>query len=225
MTDERPYIYPSWNGAAFWATTPAFLYAFLAAIRMRWLRWAGAAMMALTILFLVIVPKLGASSTRQAWLDRAPQGDIASAIDGVLDFLQWDRWARWNTQWPTSEVMFGLPVWSWLVILPFALLIAVSCFFALRSSNKLVLACWAAIIPVVAVHFLAASTGWPQFGYRYILDYIPFVFLLTWQGMGDRLRWHNVALIAASVVINFGGVLWVNKFEPDLVGGFHWANW
>jgi hypothetical protein len=225
MTDEKPYIYPSWNGAAFWATTPAFLYAFLAAIRKRWLRWAGAAAMVLSILLLVIVPKLGASSTQQGWLDRAPRGAVASAIDGFLDLLQWDRWARWQTQWPTSEVILSLPVWSWLVLLPFLLLIAVSCFFAFRTRNKLVLACWAAIIPVVVVHFLAASTGWPQFGYRYILDYVPFVFLLTWQGMGDRLRWHNVVLIAASVVISFCGVLWVNKFEPDLVGGFHWANW
>lgn len=225
MTDEKPYIYPSWNGSAFWATTPAFLYAFLAAIRKRWLRWAGAAIMGLSIVFLVIVPRLGAGSTRHGWLDRPPEGGVASAINGVLDFLQWDSWARWQTQWPTSEVVFGLPVLSWLILLPFALLIVVSSFFAFRSRNKLVLACWAAVIPVVAVHFLAASTGWPQFGYRYILDYVPFVFLLTWQGMGDRLRWHHVALIAASVVINFCGVLWVNKFEPDLVGGIHWANW
>jgi hypothetical protein len=225
MTDEKPYIYPSWNGAAFWATTPAFLYAFLAAIRKRWLRWAGAALMGLSILFLVIVPRLGAGSTRPAWLDREPQGGLASAIDGVLDFLQWNSWARWQTQWPTDEVVFGLPVLSWLILLPFALLIVVSSYFAFRNGNRLVLACWAAVIPVVAVHFLAASTGWPQFGYRYILDYVPFVFLLTWQGMGDRLRWHHVALIAISVLISFCGVLWVNKFEPDLVGGIHWANW
>jgi len=225
MTDEKPYIFPSWNGAAFWATTPAFLYAFLAAIRKRWLRWAGAAMMLLSIIFLVVVPKLGAGPTRYTWLDRPPQGDVATAIDGALDFLQWNSWARWNTQWPTSEVIFGLPVWSWLVVLPFAVLIALSSFFAIRTKNKLVLACWAAVIPVFIVHFLAASTGWPQFGYRYILDYIPFVLLLTWQGMGDRLRWHHIVLIGASVVISFCGVLWVNKFEPDLVGGIHWANW
>jgi hypothetical protein len=43
--------------------------------------------------------------------------------------------------------------------MPFFLLTALSLFFAIRNQNKLVLACWSAVIPVIVVHHFAASTG------------------------------------------------------------------
>ena len=109
--------------------------------------------------------------------------------------------------------------------MPFFLLTALSLFFAVKNRNKLVVACWAAVIPVVIVHHFAASTGWPQFGYRYLLDYAPFAFLLTWEGMGRRITWQGMALIAVGIVINACGVLWTNKFDTSGVGGFRWTSW
>jgi hypothetical protein len=187
---DAPYVMPSWNGAAFWATTPAFLLAFLAAIKKRRLRVAGGLGLAMAVIILFIVPNLGRGPTSQPWFD----------------------WAQWD-----------LPRLAKLA--PFFLLTALSIFFAIRNHNKLVVACWAAVIPVVIVHHFAASTGWPQFGYRYLLDYAPFAFLLTWEGMGRRLTWYGMVLIAADIVINACGVLWTNKFDTSGVGGFRWTAW
>jgi hypothetical protein len=225
MTDEKPYLIPSWSGAAFWATTPAFLYAFLAAINKRWLRWLGALAMGLSLLVFIIVPNLGRGPTSHGWLDRTPYGATGRAIVDVLDFLQWDTWARWDPDWHLGLLPLPDNLNFDLNLLPFYLLPAVSIFFAFRTGNKLVLACWAAVIPVQTAYFLTAATGWPQFGYRYVCDYAPFALLLTWQGMGTNLRWHHFLLIGASVLLCFGGVLWVNQFDRNLVGGFHWANW
>jgi hypothetical protein len=190
---DRPYVWPSWNGAAFWATTPAFLLAFLAAINKRWVRLAGAVAMVGAITVFFIVPNLGRGPESQPWFDWAQRGI-------------WD-------------------VPRLVKLLPFFVLTGLSLFFAIRNRNKLVVACWAAVVPVVIVHHLAASTGWPQFGYRYLLDYAPFVFLLTWEGMGRRLTWYGMALIAAGIVINACGVLWTNKFDTSGVGGFRWTSW
>jgi len=237
MTDEKPYLIPSWSGAAFWATTPAFLYAFLAAINKRWLRWAGALAMGLSLLVFIIIPNLGRGPTTQPWLDRTPYGATGRAIVDVLDFLHWDTWARWDPSWDLGLLPVPDKLSFDLNLLPFFILIALSIFFAIRTGNKLVLACWAAVIPVQTAYFVTAASGWPQFGYRYVLDYAPFILLLTWQGMGTNLRWHHFLLIGASVLICFGGVLWVNQLDrstslahliQDLIpfsDGMRWANW
>ncbi|HKN37343.1 MAG TPA: hypothetical protein VJX16_29215 [Terriglobales bacterium] len=187
---DAPYVLPSWNGAAFWATTPAFLFAFLAAIKKRWMRLVGGALLAFTVIFFFIIPNLGRGPSSYPWFD----------------------WAQWDVP-------------RLVRLAPFFILAALSIIFAIQTRNKLVVACWAAVIPVVIVHHLAASTGWPQFGYRYLLDYAPFAFLLTWEGMGRRLTWQGMALIAAGVIINLGGVLWTNKFDTNSLGGIHWTSW
>ena len=187
---DAPYVLPSWNGAAFWATTPAFLLAFLAGIRKRWLRIAGGALLAFTVIFFFIIPNLGRGPTSQPWFD----------------------WAQWDVP-------------RLVRLLPFFLLATLSVVFAVRSGNKLVVGCWAAVVPVVIVHHLAASTGWPQFGYRYLLDYAPFALLLTWEGLGRRVTWYGIVLVAAGIIINASGVLWTNKFDTNLVGGVRWTAW
>jgi hypothetical protein len=98
---------------------------------------------------------------------------------------------------------------------PFALLVAMSIGAAAKRRNKFVLACWAAIIPTALLIFSYAATGWAQYGYRYAIDYYPFLFLLTLQGMGPDLRWHQKTLIVLSVAINLWAVLAIYKFQPD----------
>ena len=202
MQSAAPYVLPSWNGAAFWATTPVFLYAFLAGVSKRWLRLAGGAGMVLSIGVFAVLPNLGRGPGHLPWFD----------------------WAQWD-------------VAHNLNLLPFFLLIAYGLYAGVRG-NKLVLGCWLAIILISFVHFTVGVTGWPQFGYRYQLDYAPFLFLLTWQGMGGRLKWHHVVLITIGIVINLGGVLWINEFSQPGAGwvelrlesalgqdGIQWVNW
>lgn len=195
FSSDAPYAIPSWSGMAVWATTPAFLYALFAGVRNRVVLVAGSAILIVTIAILIF------SARGLSWLGLTytPDYDFQLRLSG-LDFL-YD-----------------------LSVVPFLLLIAYGIFVGLRG-NKLVLACWSAILPIAAVHFVYPITGWPQFGYRYALDYYPFLFLLAWVGIGNKIRWHHMILITASIVINLAGVLWIYKFELNGVGGVHWVAW
>lgn len=109
--------------------------------------------------------------------------------------------------------------------LPFILLIGLALSAGFRNADKLVLACWSAIIPIALVHFAYPLTGWPQFGYRFSLDYLPFLFLLVVKAVGNDLRWHHKLLIILSVAINLMGVLWTYEFGPDRAFGLDWTGW
>ncbi|MEP6872483.1 MAG: hypothetical protein ABI939_11640, partial [Anaerolineaceae bacterium] len=124
----------------------------------------------------------------------------------------WFDWAQWDIPYDVN-------------LLPFILLAGYSMYRGFKGNNKMILGSWLAILFTIPIHFTVGVTGWPQFGYRYLLDYVPFVFLLTWQGMGPKLKWHHVAVISLGVFINLMGVLYVNKFDPHAVSGIHWITW
>lgn len=79
--------------------------------------------------------------------------------------------------------------------------------------NRLSLACWSAVLPTAFLIFIKSGTGWTQFGYRYALDFYPFLLLLTLKGIGGELKWYHKALIILSVLVNIWGVLFLNIFE------------
>ncbi len=83
--------------------------------------------------------------------------------------------------------------------------------------SKLAIGCWLSIISISLVDFTHGTEGFNQFGYRFAMDFYPFLFLLTVKGIGDRIRWHHMALISLGVVVNLWGVLWINKFG--------WVKW
>jgi hypothetical protein len=73
-------------------------------------------------------------------------------------------------------------------------------------------ACWFAI-PLVAIPTLFYySQGWVQFGYRYIMDYLPFLILLTSLGFQENQSRRSIlimtALVVISVVVGFWGRYW-----------------
>jgi len=81
-----------------------------------------------------------------------------------------------------------------------------------RRSNPLRIASWIAI-PLVAIPTLMYySQGWVQFGYRYLMDYLPFIMILVALGFDDnqsrKAFWWKVALVAVSIVIGFWGRYW-----------------
>jgi hypothetical protein len=53
------------------------------------------------------------------------------------------------------------------------------------------------------------SVGWVQFGYRYSLDWWPFVLVLLASALGGRPRPVDYALLAAGIAMNGLGVYWV----------------
>ncbi len=73
------------------------------------------------------------------------------------------------------------------------------------------------ILPVITL-LLYFNTGWYQFGYRFALDFLPFLFLLAALGMAKRLTWREKALITLSVLINVWGYIVFSYFRPPLLG-------
>jgi hypothetical protein len=96
-------------------------------------------------------------------------------------------------------------------------------FFSLRNRDRIVAACWAGIIPTAGLIFFFAATGWSQFGYRYGLDFTPLLWLLVARQVGDNLKWWHVALIAAGIIVNLCGVLWIYQFDPNHTNDWVWA--
>jgi hypothetical protein len=85
--------------------------------------------------------------------------------------------------------------------------------FALRSKLKeaITWSAWTAIFAIAFVIFTKGLSGW-GFGYRYAVDFYPFLFLLTIRGMGPKLRWHHKLLIIFGIVVNLWGTVAFNRF-------------
>ncbi|MEM7009324.1 MAG: hypothetical protein AAF462_09355, partial [Thermodesulfobacteriota bacterium] len=117
----------------------------------------------------------------------------------------------------SSEVPYVLPSMEGMSILITTPAVIYVLFAGIR--NRTAIACWTAIIPVALVSFAHGGYGWIQFGYRFALDFYPFLLVLIALGIRSQLkpnsdlRWHHKTLIILSILINFLGVLWINKFE------------
>lgn len=56
------------------------------------------------------------------------------------------------------------------------------------------------------------ASGWIQFGYRYSLDFMPFMLLLVVRGFSNRNKNLVRASIIASVLINLWGLIWLQRW-------------
>ncbi|TMB67408.1 MAG: zinc ribbon domain-containing protein [Chloroflexi bacterium] len=84
-----------------------------------------------------------------------------------------------------------------------------------KRRDPLKVACWIALVLVPIPTLMYYSGGWVQFGYRYLMDYLPFIMILTAFGFEDnrsprsfRLK---VALIVLSIAIGFWGRYWATR--------------
>lgn len=86
--------------------------------------------------------------------------------------------------------------------------------FFVRRETPLKAASWIAIALVSVPLFLHYSQGWWQYGYRFLLDFIPFLLILTALGFDDhpslRSRRIQFALVAWSVMAGVWGLYWAN---------------
>ncbi len=60
------------------------------------------------------------------------------------------------------------------------------------------------ILPILITH---GTVGFTQFGYRFSLDFTPFLLLLTAKGMRENLGWEEITLIILSVLVNLWGII------------------
>lgn len=86
--------------------------------------------------------------------------------------------------------------------------------YAFRAGirNKLALACWVSILLIALINFAHGTWGFSQFGYRFGLDFYPFLFLLTVKGIGDEIKWHHKILIILGILVNLWGVLLIKIY-------------
>jgi hypothetical protein len=75
--------------------------------------------------------------------------------------------------------------------------------------DPLVVAGWATILSVSVPLALYHNTGAYQFGYRYILDWLPVGLLLVAVGMRGRIGRWGWGLVTAALLINLAGTLWI----------------
>ena len=66
------------------------------------------------------------------------------------------------------------------------------------------------ILPIIITH---GTVGFTQFGYRFSLDFTPFLILLTAKGMSEKLSWQEKGLIILSILVNLWGVVTIIKFN------------
>lgn len=81
-----------------------------------------------------------------------------------------------------------------------------------RVKNALHRPLWLTVALVATPSLLYQNSGWLQFGYRFSLDYLPFLFLLVAIG-GRSLRRLARALIIVSIAINLFGAVTFGRLE------------
>jgi len=85
--------------------------------------------------------------------------------------------------------------------------------FWAKSKEKMNFFAWLSIITILFIVSSHGGTGWSQFGYRFAVDFYPFLIFLTIKGVSQTgLKWHHWLLLFISVIVNLWGVLWINKF-------------
>jgi hypothetical protein len=93
--------------------------------------------------------------------------------------------------WLTTPALFGLITTKW------------------QDQIHILAGLAAFLISLPALIYTA--TGWVQFGYRYALDYLPFLFIPIASGLIRMPRAIAWILIGTSIIINTWGVYWAVK--------------
>lgn len=111
----------------------------------------------------------------------------------------------------TNHVPYIFPSWAgmsiWITTPAFVFA------FCANIKEKIVKQLWVVILLIALINFSYGSTGFSQFGYRYAVDFYPFLLFLTIKGATKTgLRWYHWFLLFLSVVVNLWGVIWINKF-------------
>lgn len=134
----------------------------------------------------------------------------------------WYRYGLFNIRYiPThlKEVFIALPVFSvnppfvipslyimalWFVIPAFILI-----FFA-NFKSKLISASLIAMILISLPGLMHGNNGSTQFGYRFALDFLPFLIILIASGLQNHFKWWAKSFIVLSILINLWGVIMVS---------------
>jgi hypothetical protein len=100
---------------------------------------------------------------------------------------------------------YSLAIWITTPVFIFAL------FAPLREN--LVKFLWFAVASIFLIVASHGGTGWAQFGYRFAVDFYPFLFLLVIKSVAKTgLKPIHWMLLVLSIIVNLWGVVWINIF-------------
>ncbi len=120
-----------------------------------------------------------------------------------LKTLFWS-FPRVHTKFPYfSPSWGGLAIW---ITTPAFILI-----FKAPLKKTITYITWFTIIAISLVIFMYGSTGFSQFGYRYAVDFYPFLIFLIILGIHSKPKAYHWLLLAISIAVNLWGVLLINK--------------
>lgn len=102
----------------------------------------------------------------------------------------------------------SLNVMALWIVTPALLLIVFANF-----RSKLVFSSLIAVIFMSIPGLVHGQNGFTQFGFRFALDYFPFLLLLIASGLRNQVRWWSGLLIILSIVINLWGIVMISFFE------------
>ena len=82
-----------------------------------------------------------------------------------------------------------------------------------RFKKRIALSCVLSVLVMSLPGLFHGSNGFTQFGFRFALDYLPFLIILIALGMRDRIRWYAVLLFLMSLIVNGWGIYVLNFLE------------
>ncbi|MGE5446419.1 MAG: hypothetical protein ACM3SR_17790 [Ignavibacteriales bacterium] len=236
FTKRRPFLIGLLTGASYWSRLPTILSLpfFLIMLSDKWLKKSNNSSSLRRINFIPLL-KLGFGvgifvilNFAYNYLRFGTPFDIAYPIQAKAEPLFYPKGLFSISYIPQHLWIFFLkpPVFTskppYVVpsLMGMSILISTPAFIysIFAGRNKLALACWSAIIPIALLEFTHGGVGWMQFGYRFAVDFYPFLLILTALGMNSasrtdsNLTWEHKLLICLSILVNLWGVLWINKF-------------
>ncbi len=92
------------------------------------------------------------------------------------------------------------------------LLVTPAFLYILKAKEKdwMVIGSWISVILISIPSLMYFNHGWVQFGYRFSLDFTPFLMLLLFRGFEGKMTIGKILLITYSILVNAWGVYWGN---------------
>jgi hypothetical protein len=154
---------------------------------------------------LLITPPVVAQINLPVWLEM-----IGGPV-GLLRLVTTPA-SQGSIPFPVSFDPWGTGLWAVSPALAFGLRVP------RRRDAFVSIATWFSVLAVAVPDLLYYNTGWYQYGYRFSLDFTPFLLVLTAMGLRRPLHplWRVlfVLLLIVSVVSNFLGTRWFLHLTP-----------
>jgi 4-amino-4-deoxy-L-arabinose transferase-like glycosyltransferase len=116
--------------------------------------------------------------------------------------IQLPNFPWFEPSWMGLSLLFTTPAFIYIFVGPFK-----GGWHSLSKKAALAVLC---ILPPIITH---GTVGFTQFGYRFSLDFTPFLMLLVAAGMRENLGWTEKSLIILSVLVNLWGVVSIIGFN------------